>query len=85
MRGIELAKQGKCEHCQQPVLHGPWTDEQIAEVIKDTGEPNFGDWCDDCFVRFVGCGDAAYTASMLDRPMQLSLNAGFSALLGVRP
>ena len=78
---IDLAKQGKCELCQGALQHGPWTDAQIAEVVAETGEPNFGDWCDDCFLREVGRGDVRFACEMAGRPLQLSSKAGFAALL----
>lgn len=78
MRGIELAKQGKCGACEADVDHGPWTDEQIAEAVHDTGVPEFEDWCDDCMVSMCFGGDAKFAAQMLGRPVK----ASFQVLLG---
>lgn len=80
-RGIELAKQGKCELCKGALHHGPWTDEQIAEAVADTGEPDFSDWCDSCFLHEVGRGDLRYACELAGRPLQLSLGAGLRSLL----
>jgi hypothetical protein len=80
MTGLELAKQGKCGDCEAVLPHGPWTDEQIAEVVADTGEPDFADWCDECLVSNCFGGDPVYAARMLGRPVRL----GFATLLGVR-
>lgn len=79
--GIALAKQGKCEICKGALHHGPWTDEQIAEAVADTGEPNFGDWCDSCFLREVGRGDLRYASELAGRPLQLTLGAGLRSLI----
>lgn len=70
---VERAKQGLCALCDNPVEHGPWTSEQIAEVASDTGAPaeEFQDWCDDCFVENITMGDAAHAAKLLGRPMKL--------------
>lgn len=70
--GIALAKQGLCEFCQQATQHGPWSDEQIAEVLADVGMElgDFADYCDDCFVIHVGRGDVAYAQKMLGRPLE---------------
>lgn len=84
-KGITLAKQGKCELCQGALQHGPWTDEQITETVADTGEPNFGDWCDDCFLHHVGIGDLRYASELAGRPLQLSMSTGFAALLRAFP
>lgn len=78
--GIELAKQGKCGICEEAVERGPWTDEQIAEAVQDTGFEAFEDWCDQCLVTLCFDGDAKYAAKLLGRPVK----AGFAALLGVR-
>lgn len=70
-QAIEAAKRGECETCGAKTHHGPWTDEQISEVLADTGieEANFIDWCDECLVREVGQGDLAYTEQLLERKM----------------
>lgn len=79
MTGADLAKLGKCGHCKEGVLqHGPWTDEQIAEAVVDTGEPDFSDWCDSCFTRLCCGGDVREASKQLGRPVTI----GFTALLG---
>lgn len=87
MTGIDHAKMGLCGICEKPTGHGPWTDEQIAEVVADTGvdAAEFEDWCDDCFVENVTMGDAAYAAKLLGRPMKLRKpENAFKALLRMR-
>lgn len=79
MTGIELAKLGKCGACHAPLHHGPWSDEQIAAVIADLGEPEFEDWCDQCMVNMSFGGDAKHAASLLGRPVSV----GLFAVLGV--
>lgn len=84
---IELARRGLCGICEKPTGHGPWTDEQIAEVVADTGvdAAEFEDWCDDCFVENVAMGDAVYAAKLLGRPMKLRKpENAFKALLRMR-
>ena len=69
----ERAKKGLCGLCDNQTEHGPWTDDQIAEAIRDAGiaAAEFEDWCDDCFVECIACGDAAYAARLLKRPVKL--------------
>lgn len=71
---LELTKQGLCEFCKKPTEHGPWTDEQLAEVIADIGCDlnDFADHCDDCFVVYVGMGDVEYAQKLITRPMTLT-------------
>lgn len=78
MTGIELAKLGKCGLCEGALAHGPWSDEQIAEAIEDTGEPDFEDWCDQCLIDMCFCGDPQYAARLLNRPVQVGPNAEVS-------
>lgn len=73
MTGLEAAKRGECESCGAKTHHGPWSDEQIADVVDNLGESPeaFGDLCDECLVREIGLGDVAYTEHILRRPMDV--------------
>ena len=85
--GLERAKQGICGLCDHRTEHGPWTDEQIASVVADTGcdAHEFEDWCDDCFVQELAHGDVREAARLLGRPMRLqSPEATFQFLLSCR-
>ena len=57
----------------EPSGHGPWSAKQIADALDDMGvEPDeFGDTCDQCFVREVGRGDVAYAEHLLARKLNL--------------
>lgn len=72
--GVELAKQGLCEMCQAKIHHGPYTTEQIQAICADLGtDPDeFADWCDDCFVMYVGNGDAAYAQGLSTHELQVT-------------
>lgn len=74
MTGAEKAQAGQCGICSQPIAHGPWSAEQIAEVLADTGidAGEFEDWCDDCFVQNIAQGDVREASRLLGgRTLQL--------------
>lgn len=72
--GLDLAKQGLCEMCQAKTQHGPYTEEQIKVICADLGtDPDeFADWCDDCFVMYVGKGDATYAQGLTAHELQVT-------------
>lgn len=74
MTGLEAAKRGECESCGAKTHHGPWSDEQIADVVDNLGTSieEFGDFCDECLVKEIGRGDIAYTERLLRRPMAVT-------------
>lgn len=86
MSGVERAKSGRCGICANPLHHGPWTDEQIAEVVVDTGidTGEFEDWCDDCFVQNITQGDVREASRLLGgRELRLrNPETAFRFLLG---
>lgn len=67
MTGLDNAKAGLCGICTQPVAHGAWSDEQVAEVVADAGidAAQFEDWCDDCFVQNITQGDVREASRLL--------------------
>lgn len=71
---VELAKQGLCEMCRAKTRHGPYTPEQIHAICSELGtDPDeFADWCDDCFVAYVGNGDAAYAQGLSSHELQVT-------------
>lgn len=71
---VELAKQGLCEMCRSKTRHGPYTPEQIHAICSELGtDPDeFADWCDDCFVAYVGNGDAAYAQELSSHELQVT-------------
>lgn len=76
MNHQEAMRAGRCPDCKTGVLqHGPWSKAEIEAMAKEIGMPcvDFYDCCDDCFVRDVGLGDAAYAQSMCpDRKLVLT-------------
>ena len=79
MAMIDVAHSGLCDICAKDTHHGAWTSDEIAEVVKDTGEPDFSDWCDNCLVDLCFGGDPKYAAKMLGRPVSI----GFKKLLSL--
>ena len=71
---VELAKQGLCEMCRSKTRHGPYTPEQIHAICSELGtDPDeFADWCDDCFVAYIGNGDAAYAQGLSSHELQVT-------------
>lgn len=86
MTGAEKAQLGQCGICGYKTAHGPWSTEQIAEVLADTGieASEFEDWCDDCFVENITGGDVREAARLLGgRALQLrNPSLAFRVLLG---
>lgn len=84
--------QGICAMCQKrPLQHGPWTAEQVAEVAADIGcdLAEFQDWCDDCFVAFVGMHDVKHATELAGRrlvltePRYVAQQGGVMGLVGL--
>lgn len=74
---VDMAHSGLCDICSRETHHGSWTAQEIADVVADTGEPEFSDWCDNCLVENCFGGDITYAAKMIGRPVSIGFRALF--------
>lgn len=64
-RDRQILAAGVCTCCgEQPLAHGPWTDEQIeVACTADCYEvEHFEDWCNTCMLQHVFLGDREFAA-----------------------
>ncbi len=65
-----MMRVGLCPECGNKLHSGKWTEEAIRAIESDPDvdqDNEFEDMCDDCFLKYIACGDEAQFEKMTGR------------------